>query len=94
LRKTYKALGIPHNNKQQSEWVVTQKQATKIELKPKKLGKNTVPNVVGMSAKDAVYLVESSGLVAHVMGYGKVKKQSIPAGKAIFHGGVIELVLE
>jgi cell division protein FtsI (penicillin-binding protein 3) len=50
--------------------------------------------LAGLSAKDAVYLIESKGMNAHVSGYGCVVKQSIPAGRPLFRGGVIELTLD
>ena len=47
-----------------------------------------------MSAKDAVFLIENAGMNARVMGYGSVKKQTVPAGTPIFKGGLIELTME
>ena len=56
--------------------------------------KHTVPDVTGMGAKDAVYLLESRHVKARVKGRGKVKSQSIHAGTAIKQGMVCELVLD
>jgi hypothetical protein len=47
-----------------------------------------------MTAKDAVYLIESQGMVARVKGYGKVIKQSLPAGYPSFAGGIVTITLE
>ena len=55
---------------------------------------NITPNVVGMGAKDAVYLLESRGLRVKLHGRGKVKKQSYPAGKKILKGCECVLTLE
>jgi cell division protein FtsI (penicillin-binding protein 3) len=52
-----------------------------------------VPDLTGMSARDAVYMIESLGMTAHVVGYGKVSKQSVPVGRPVYRGGVIELIL-
>lgn len=76
------------------EWVSTKANAEKIEFHQRYAGKKTVPNVTGMSAKDAVYLIESTGMSARVMGYGKVVRQTVPAGTPVFRGGLIELILE
>ena len=65
-----------------------------MRLKQRVVSKDAVPNLVGLSAKDAVYLIESRGMSAHVSGYGKVVRQSIPAGRPLFMGGVIELTLD
>ena len=56
--------------------------------------KHTVPDVTGMGAKDAVYLLESRHVKARVKGRGKVKSQSIHAGTAIKQGMVCELTLD
>lgn len=42
-----------------------------------------VPNVKGMGLTDAIYLLERSGLRVTHSGSGKVKSQSIPAGREI-----------
>jgi cell division protein FtsI (penicillin-binding protein 3) len=57
------------------------------------LKKRIVPNVVGMSAKDALYLLENSGLHVKLQGFGSVKKQSKEAGQKFNKGDKIELVL-
>ena len=56
--------------------------------------KHIVPDVTGMGAKDAVYLLESRHVKARVKGRGKVKSQSIHAGTAIKQGMVCELTLD
>ena len=56
--------------------------------------KHMVPDVTGMGAKDAVYLLESRHVKARVKGRGKVKSQSIHAGTAVKQGMVCELVLD
>ncbi|MDY3069793.1 MAG: penicillin-binding protein [Parabacteroides sp.] len=52
-----------------------------------------VPNVVGMGAKDAVYLMESKGLRVHINGMGRVASQSILPGRRIVKGQTISLIL-
>ncbi len=44
---------------------------------------DSMPDLRGMSARDAVYLLESSGMKARINGRGKVKSQSIKPGTAI-----------
>ena len=53
-----------------------------------------VPNVKGMGAKDAVYLLESLGLKVHLTGMGKVRSQSIAAGNTLVKGKTIQLKLQ
>lgn len=95
LLKSFKLLGIDYVMTSPSgEWLVTTKNNTRVDLAKRTIRKNAVPNVMGLSAKDAVYLIESIGLTAHIRGYGKVVNQSIPAGRPVFRGGIIELTLE
>lgn len=51
-----------------------------------------VPNVSGMGARDAVYMLESRGVKVAVVGCGKVKKQSIAPNTKIKRG--MHIVLE
>ena len=44
---------------------------------------NIIPNVEGMKAKDAIYLLENYGIETSITGKGKVIRQSIKAGKPI-----------
>lgn len=52
-------------------------------LKSINIHKELVPNVIGMGAKDAVYLMESAGLRVSLNGTGKVVAQSIRGGARI-----------
>ena len=52
-----------------------------------------VPNVVGMGAQDALYLLESVGLKVRINGVGRVRQQSLRAGTRFNNGSVIELTL-
>ena len=45
-----------------------------------------MPNVTGMGARDAVFLLESKGLKVSIKGRGKVKKQSLAHGKTYKKG--------
>ena len=42
-----------------------------------------VPDVRGMSAKDALYLLENKGIDVEVKGIGYVKKQSVTPGTLV-----------
>jgi cell division protein FtsI (penicillin-binding protein 3) len=61
---------------------------TRMELKD-----GVVPDVRGMGAKDAVYLMEKGGLKVQLSGIGKVRSQSIPAGNRLVKGQTVRLVL-
>ena len=55
---------------------------------------NLMPDVIGMGARDAVYELERRGLKVAIHGRGKVKSQSIDAGKAILAGTRCDLFME
>ncbi len=57
------------------------------------LNKGFVPNLSGLTAKDAVYLLENKGLQVNILGIGMVKKQSIEAGQKFNKGDKITLIL-
>jgi cell division protein FtsI (penicillin-binding protein 3) len=56
--------------------------------------RNIIPDLTGMGARDAVYLLESRGVKAILRGRGKVKSQSIYSGTAVKQGMACELHLE
>lgn len=54
---------------------------------------NIVPDVIGMGARDAVYMMESRGMRTRIHGCGKVVSQSISAGSAVKKGSRCDLTL-
>ncbi len=75
-------------------WGTAERRASKVELQKSKMTKAVVPDVTGMGARDAVYLLESCGLRVRLHGRGKVKHQSFPAGKKPLKGCECVLTLE
>ena len=57
-----------------------------VELAQTRLYSNVMPDVTGMGARDAVYLLESRGLRVKLYGRGRIVSQSYPAGKVINKG--------
>ena len=54
---------------------------------------DVIPNVKGMVAMDALYLLENMGLEVDFKGQGRVIKQSLKAGAKIKENQIIELLL-
>lgn len=52
-----------------------------------------VPNVIGMGARDAIFLLENAGLKVRISGAGKVRKQSQGGGVRIVKGSTIIIEL-
>jgi len=84
--KVIKTLSIPYDV-QSNGWVGA-------NLKQVDNSTSIVPNVVGMGLSDAIYLLESFGLIVQPVGRGKVCKQSIKAGQKLERGQkiIIELI--
>lgn len=86
-------LKIPCKNHSENEWVLTNISENKVNIKDLKLIENLVPNVEGMGARDAVFLLENAGLKVNLSGKGIVKNQSIPPGERIKKGQTIKILL-
>ena len=52
-----------------------------------------MPNVIGMTYKDALYLLEKRGLKVNFSGSGRVKKQSVSPGKNIKNYSNLSIIL-
>jgi cell division protein FtsI (penicillin-binding protein 3) len=81
--------------KDKSDWVSLSKSTEYNELvaSARPVLDNLVPNVVGMGAADAVYLLESCGMHVQLYGKGRVIRQSILNGQNIVKGSTIVLTL-
>lgn len=75
-------------------WGKAERQTGLVALQKTPIEKGITPNVIGMGAKDAVYLLESLGMKVRLHGRGKVKSQSYPAGRQITPGSECMLSLE
>ena len=90
-----KVMGIEKYNEDKPIWgKVVHEPNQFITLNESEINEKKVPKVIGMGAKDAVYLLESLGLKVHLTGMGIVKSQSIPAGNALHKGKTIQLRLQ
>ncbi len=74
------------------EWAITLPEENDVVLRTRRIAENVVPNVKGMSAKDAIYILEKIGLKVRLHGKGAIIKQSINPGSSISRGK--EIVLE
>lgn len=74
-------------------WGHAQAAPKAVVLKSRTNMRNFVPSVIGMGAKDAVYLLESKGLKVSLSGVGKVRSQSISEGSNVKKGQTIRIQL-
>ncbi len=75
-------------------WVRAFQKDQKIQFDPVKIDQRLIPNVKGMTLKDALYILENNGLQVVFHGKGKVKNQIPEAGQAFQHGQTIVLILD
>ena len=75
-------------------WGKASRQNRHVALTQHKSPANIVPDVRGMGARDAVYLLESRGLRTTIHGCGKVKEQSVLPGTVVKKGEACILTME
>lgn len=93
LREVLGKLDIQHEGlKSNAAWVIPSGRDSVITVIPLPVLDNLVPNVVEMGLKDALFLLEKTGLKVRVKGRGKVRFQSIPPGSRAQEGQ--EILLE
>jgi cell division protein FtsI (penicillin-binding protein 3) len=97
--KVCKSLSVPAKSSVEEDKYATKNSgdSTKVVLVESNLEsllkKGVVPNLQGLSAKDALFLLENNGLHVRVFGMGTVKKQSVTAGTKFNRGDKISLIL-
>ena len=77
-----KKLNVPikHTSTSLSSWVVTSCGENAILYGNRIIRTDQVPNVKGMGAMDALFILENAGLSVEIRGRGAVRKQSLAAG--------------
>jgi cell division protein FtsI (penicillin-binding protein 3) len=86
-------LGVSTHTTTEEEWVKATKNGNAVVWKKNGLVQELVPDVMGMTFRDAIYLLEKSGLRVVHEGKGRVSEQSIPAGTRFGKGARIYIRL-
>ncbi len=78
-------------------WMVASTTKTEVSLEARKIERDlrngNMPDLRGMGIQDAIYLLESYGLVVEITGSGSVQSQSISKGYKFIKGSLIKLEL-
>ena len=82
------------DNANNDKWVSVNVNEDVATVSPVELDENIVPDVTGMNATDAVFLLENMGWRVTFGGFGMVKSQSVKPGVELKKGSVINLVLK
>lgn len=86
MKKCLRWLGLEYYNdnedsEKDTDWsVVVAEKGDSLVMKNRVVADKTIPSVVGMGLKDAIYLLENRGCRVKVKGYGKVRQQSLAVG--------------
>ena len=95
LKMIYNHFGIKTKiNNTVDEWAKISTGVDEVTISSRKIAPIYVADVVGMSIKDALYILENQGLRVVFVGKGTVKNQSIISGSKIIKGEKIVLTLE
>jgi cell division protein FtsI (penicillin-binding protein 3) len=86
-------LGISNHSSTEDEWVRSSRSGTAVNWKKNIEGKDIVPDVKGMTFRDAIYLLERSGLRVFYEGKGRVTQQSLNPGGRVHKGDRIFIQL-
>ncbi len=82
-------LGVSNHTKTDEEWVRASKNANAVDWKKNIIGRGIVPDVAGMTFRDAIFLLEKEGLKVFYEGKGRVATQSLTPGTRISKGSRI-----
>lgn len=86
-------LGVSNHSATEEEWIKVAKNGNAVVWKKNMVIKDHVPDVIGMTFRDAIYLLEKSGLRVSYEGKGRVAEQSLSPGTRISKGNKIYLRL-
>jgi cell division protein FtsI (penicillin-binding protein 3) len=91
INQVLKNLDIHYRRSSDEEWVATRESGDTVSLAGVKMQQGLVPDVRGMSLRDAVYLLESNGIRVKYSGKGRVSRQSPEHGARYGEGTVVSL---
>jgi cell division protein FtsI (penicillin-binding protein 3) len=86
-------LGVSNHSMTDEEWIRAVKNGNAITWKRNAIIRDLVPDVQGMTLRDAIYLLEKAGLRVEHQGKGRVSDQSLNPGTRISKGTRIRIHL-
>lgn len=89
-----KKLNIKARRRTTGDWARTRESGDTLRVVDLKITEGQMPNVIGMGLRDAVYLIENSGMRVRYSGRGKVVSQSLQPGSRVVKGGTVYIELK
>ncbi|WPR74412.1 penicillin-binding protein [Algoriphagus sp. NG3] len=93
LQGIFRKLGLNASAANPEEWVKVVSHDASVEMSVNDTDKALVPDVSGLSLRDALFILENKGLKVNYSGKGRVKGQSIAPGAKLTPNATINLVL-
>jgi len=91
INEVLKNLDVRYRRTSDDDWVATRESGDTVSLAGVKIQDGLIPDVRGMSLRDAVFLLENTGLRVKVNGKGKVLRQSPEHGTRYNEGTTVSL---
>ena len=91
INEVLKTLDVRYRKTSDDDWVATRESGDTVSLAGVKIQEGLVPDVRGMSLRDAIFLLENTGLRVKINGKGKVLRQSPEHGVRYNEGTIVSL---
>jgi cell division protein FtsI (penicillin-binding protein 3) len=91
INEVLRNLDVTYRRTSDEDWVATKESGDTVSLAGVKIQQGLVPDVRGMSLRDAVFLLENTGLRVKINGKGKVLRQSPEHGARYNEGAIVSL---
>ncbi len=86
-------LGVSNHTGTDADWVLARRNYNSVKWLENEILPSKVPNVIGMTLRDALPLLENHGLKVAFKGRGRITRQSLTVGSSVSIGDKIVLVL-
>jgi cell division protein FtsI (penicillin-binding protein 3) len=83
FKEIFEFTGIGYKDKTENTWVEVDPFESKMLIEEADVNETKVPDVRGMGARDALFVLENLGLKVAMHGRGKVVKQTVKPGKSL-----------
>ncbi len=93
MKQIYSAFNAAFKETAANTFASSRHENDTVFFREKNFIENLVPDVIGMSLKDAIYLLENAGLNVRFSGRGIVRSQSLRPGTRIQEGSIVNLEL-
>ena len=86
-------LGVSNHSGTDADWVLSKRNYNSVKWVENNIQSQAMPNVMGMTLRDALPLLENQGARVSYTGKGRIIKQSLKEGQTLKPGTKVKLVL-